>query len=819
MRRPVIRFGSAALCLSLLAACSAPLAAEDGRPSASIRPPLADRFDPRLANVDDAPNFRRHVMPLLGRLGCNGRSCHGSFQGQGGFRLSMFGYDFAADHTALTAGEKPRVDRKVPAASLILNKPTSDDDHGGGQRFTKQGWEYRVLRTWIERGAKNDGADAGQLAGLEITPAEIVWPRAGLEQTLRVVARWSDGSREDVTCLARFSSNDDGVATVDATGLVAGRGKGDTHVIVCYDAAVASVPVTVPVSDRIGPRYPQVATTTPVDELVVAKLRKLGILPAERCTDEEFLRRASLDIAGSLPTPDEVLAFVADPSSDKRARKIDELLERPAYAVWWSTKLCDQTGLNAPLFLGGTEFAKTVEELWWKWMLRRVQENAPYDQIVAGIVLGTSRKPGQSYDDYVLEQSSYVRKQNQVDFAAQPWMPIFWFRENLAQPDDKALAFAYTFLCVRLECAQCHKHPFDQWSQQDFKQFAAVFERVSKGLAPDAKEAHERLKERLGVPQMKNAAERRAKYREWAEQGQAVPWLEVFVAAPKPLAPGQTPIRPKLLGGPELELGASADPREPLMTWLRSRDNPYFARSFVNRVWAHYFGRGIVHPADDFNLGNPPSNAPLLDYLASGFIEHGYDMKWLHRQITRSDAYQRSWRTNDTNRGDEKNFARALVRRMHAEVAVDAMWQATAGSSALATAHARVDGRRIGVQATADLARTEYPLAVFGKPLRTVNCDCEREQDTSLLQAIFVRNDQDLVAMLGRADGWLKTLPRDADHESLIRDAYLRALSREPRPDELARCRRHLAQASSAAEGLADVLWALLNTHEFITNH
>lgn len=801
---------------------------------AEILPPVNVRIGRAPAEGAEAEvlNFQRHIVPLLGRLGCNGRNCHGSFQGQGGFRLSMFGYDFTADHQALSGGSRPRVDVREPSRSLILNKPTSDDDHGGGRRFEPGGWECRVLRSWIESGANEDSQRAGLLVRLEISPAEINFASAGETKPLQAIAVWSDGTREDVTCLTRFSSNDDGVAQVAPEGVVKAKGAGDTHIIASYDNAVTSTSVLLPVHRRNDAPYPDIPDATPIDQRIVAKVRKLGIVPSDLCSDEDFVRRASLDIAGTLPTAEQARAFVADMSPVKRQRKIDELLDSPAYSLWWSTKFCDVTGLNAPLYLGTTEFGPIVGEQWRSWVERKFRENVQYDKIVEGMVVAISRPAGQAYRDYALAQSAYLRNQNPDDFTARETMPHFWFRGNLATSDDKALAFAYSFLGVRLDCAQCHKHPFDRWSQHDFKQFAALFDRVRWGVSPECKEDYDELREELGVPRMKNAAERRQSYWRWAREGKAVPWPEVFIAAAeddqsgkgkrKQLA-GAAECRPKLLGGAEIDVDSVEDPRRLLMDWLRQRDNPYFARAFVNRVWSHYFGRGIVEPADDLNLANPPSNGELLNYLADAFVDHGYDMKWLHREITNSRAYQMSWIANETNRDDERHFSHARIRRLPAEVAVDAMLLATAHSRRAATFLTDTKDRRIGVQAAADHSRTEFALAVFGKPLRTANCDCEREQEPSLAQALFVHNDQDMFALLDRGDGWLAELQKDGSilngQEALVREAYLRTLARQPDEEELARSLRHLSQSDDVLDRLRDLLWALLNTQEFITNH
>ncbi|MEX2026795.1 MAG: DUF1549 domain-containing protein, partial [Pirellulaceae bacterium] len=411
--------------------------------------PVSQRFAGE--HTAERPDFQRHIVPLLGTLGCNGRACHGSFQGQGGFRLSLFGNDFAADHEALAGGDEPRVDVKSPEGSLAILKPTAGVDHEGGQRVEPGSWQHRLLVAWIKAGANPMPADAAEFVALDIEPAEILVSSPGEIVPLKVVARWSDGSREDVTPLCRFQTSDESVATVDGSGKVSAVGRGDAHIVVFYDNGVVPVPTIFPVSDLAGARYPEVETPTKIDELVVAKLRKLGIVPAEICTDEEFLRRASLDLTGTLPLPDEVKAFVADKSHDKRGQKIEELLTRPTYAAWWATKLGDWTGNGEGAGpVGGEQgLRRRYSELWHRWFYRRLEENVPYDKIAAGIVLATSRRPDQTYEEFCAEMSSYFRQENPADFADHPTVPWFWSRGALGPPEEKARAFAYSFLGVR----------------------------------------------------------------------------------------------------------------------------------------------------------------------------------------------------------------------------------------------------------------------------------------------------------------------------------------------------------------------------------
>lgn len=801
--------------------------------AADAVPPADQRFAE--STGQESPHFQRHVLPLLGRLGCNGRSCHGSFQGQGGFRLSLFGYDYAADHLALTGGDEPRANVTSPGESLILHKPTHEDEHGGGERMQPGSWPYHLLRRWIESGAAGVKDGDAHLARLTIDPAELLFTTSGERTALRIVAHWSDGSVEDVTPLCRYQTNDESIAVVDEEGIVTCKGPGDTHVVVFYDSGVAVVPVLRRVSDQAGKDYPPVATPTRIDELVVAKLRKLGIVPSEVCSDTEFLRRVSLDMTGTLPTPQEVEAFVADINPSKRAAKIDELLERPTYAARWTTKLCDITG-NSPRHFQDQAPPEEYARHWYEWIFRRVVQNVPYDELVEGIVLGRSRPADQSYQEYIEQQSAYYRAEGPAEFTARETMPYYWAKQNLRLPEERALNFSYAFLGVRIECAQCHKHPFDRWTQDDFQSFTALFDRVGYGVAPADRRTWQQMIVALG--DRGNQAQRERARLERAQRGEIVPWQEVFLSEPSTrvekgrVVKAAVPITPRVLGDEAVALAADADPRQALMDWMRRKDNPYFARVFVNRVWAEYFGVGIIHPPDDMNLANPPSNAALLDYLANGFVDRGFDMKWLHREIAGSLAYQRSLASNETNRLDERNFSRAVARRLPAEVLLDAINQATADSAALARAATNIEERAIGPKGGAYVGRYglgSYASTVFGRSPRDANCDCSTSNEPNLLQAIYLHNDKDVLAALERKSGWLAEVSAalakasrggpGVERDDLIREAFLRALSREPSSRENELATLHFDQVGEAREALHELLWALLNTREFVTNH
>jgi hypothetical protein len=925
----------------------------------------------------ESPSFRRHVIPLMSRAGCSGRECHGAFSGQGGFQLSLFGYDFEKDHLEIIKDEEdgPRIDLAHPAKSLVLTKPSLDDGekHKGKKIFEKGSWEYNLILRWIADGAKIDVKETGEFDRLEVLPRELQFKKVGDKVQLKVFAHWKDGTVEDVTQITRFRTNDESVADVSPAGLVTCKEKGDTHVVAFYDNGVHPVPAMLPIGNPGS--YPQVKARTKVDELVLEKLKKTGIVPSPVCDDDDFLRRASLDVTGTLPTPAEIETFLADTRPDKRARKIEELLERPGYAAWWATKLSDFTGNNPRqirnvLQGGGRNLNTEVSRQWYEWLRKRVADNVPYNQIAAGIALATSRtSPEQSYEEMAREMSSYFRKENPADFAARPNMPWFWARNNVQKSEEKALAFAHTFLGVRIECAQCHKHPFDQWTKNDFEQFQAFFAPIGYGENREKDAAGKmtartlraeidgKIKEMAAAAMMEGATpkpespaatetpkaptvapvpektpeERRkeaqmlAKLRQEQQKraqgetdrrlaaGEPVPWSELFSdlkrtaaradAKRRDLKGGSRVITPKLLGGQEVSLGSFADPRQPLMEWMQGKENPYFAKAFVNRVWAGYFHRGLVEPADDLNLANPPTIGPLFDYLAEGFVQRGYDMKWLHREILNSDTYQRSWQPNETNKLDEKNFSRAVIRRMPAELVYDSLKMATANSTDLPKFPFAIQERSIGpvgnfaAQGGGGRQSEGYALAIFGKPARETNCDCERVTDPTLLQTLFTRNDQTVLAMLDAGNGWIPELRKAAslrqgensaeairaklqrarekaasiktpqkpaadasaealaeyeresrkfsagqaelnariaemekalaaasvpppkfDVDAIIREVFLRTVSRPPTASEEQQAREDIRAAASPVEGIRDLLWALLNTREFLVN-
>ena len=740
------------------------------------------------------PSFDRHVMPMIGKVGCNNRACHGSFQGQAGFRLSLFGHDPKMDHDELTVdeGNGPRISLKAPENSLLLLKPTLKEPHDGGERFKKDSWTYHLLLNWVKNGANRDAADAPKLTKVEVFPPAMQLlkpPATNAEQQLLIVATFSDGSQEDVTPLTIFSTNDETVAEVNEAGLVQSVGYGDTAIVATYAGVVITTQVIVPFPQKAP--FPDFAANNSVDKFVATKLQKMGIHPSDLCSDEVFLRRVFLDLIGTLPTAKEAHAFLDSKEADKRSKLIAQLLERPEYAIYWATKFSDWTGND-------NRFTPQPREksgwLWYDWLHHKLANNVPYDELVAGIVTATTRE-GRSVEETVAEfqaiKANVDKGFDEGVYAARKTNDIFWQKATNRNANTVALQTAYAFLGVRLECAQCHKHPFDRWTQNDFQSFTAFFSVVSTGVPKD-------------VPKDVNGKVAKNGYK----------FNEVFIDLKRSKA------KPKLLGGDMVAVEEGSDPRVALMNWMRSPDNNYFARAIANRLWGHYFGVGIVDPVDDLNAANPPSNPELLNWLAQDFIEHKFDLKHLHSTILNSRTYQLSWEPNESNQLDERNFSHALLRRMPAEVVLDAINQITGATDSYGN-NAPKGTRAIGL-APSRLrgGGPEYALSVFGRPLRTQLCDCERSGETGLAQAMYLLNDTDINTKIASDKGQLAGLLKDfSDDGALIEELFLSTLSRYPTAEEKKRALDFVGQASNRAAVMHDMMWSLINVREFIFVH
>eukprot|EP00913_Durusdinium_trenchii_P005685 g5303.t1 len=741
-------------------------------------------------------DFERHVVGLMGQLGCNAGACHGSFQGKGGFRLSLFGYSSDFDYKSLTRDHfGRRISTARPSESLLLRKPTMQTAHEGGRRMKTGSWQYRVIHRWIADGAKRTPG-SGAVAELRLLPENLTLSDRSPKQ-LRVVARFTDGAEEDVTPFCTFRIQNDAVAVASAEGVVTAGVPGDTGVIAEYRGHFATTRAIVPVPESSRLPWPDIHPAGAIDDDVFAKLRRLGITPSPNCSDTDFLRRLALDTIGRIPTPDEVRRFVNDKRPDKRARAIEAFLADPMHAALWATRLSDITGNEIDALPGSRDLQPKYAAMWHNWLRARIANNTPYDEIVKGILTTTSRG-NMPIAGWITKRAKLLRTARgsfRNGYSRQPALDLYWKRPAGRLAEISAAAF----MGVRIECAQCHKHPFDRWTQTDYRAFVNIFARMRYGSSPELRAAMvDRLDERRRLraagkalppplPRLQEAfLSRNANWEKDPETG--------------------APLKPKALGGPEFS--PTGDARRDLFAWLTRPGNPYFAKTFVNRVWAHYFGRGLVHPVDDFSVVNPPSHARLLDRLSRDFVRSGYDIRRLERLILNSQTYQLSSTPNQTNRWDRTNFSRAYVRGLPAEVAVDTLQTATGvrlnfgndvprGARAIEIAPSRLRSATAG-----------RLFQVFERPARKTVCDCERRGDPSVRQALFLMTDTQLLT--DASSGRLKQLlAGDLTDDAIVDELFLATFSRFPKPDERAAVRQHLKSKSDRNKAFADLFWAL----------
>jgi hypothetical protein len=703
-------------------------------------------------------HFENDILPILSRFGCNSSGCHGKAEGQSGFKLSIFGFDPPADRLALLEeGRGRRIFPAAPDESLILKKASASVPHGGGLRIQKASPEYRLLRDWIAAGAPEGDLAAPRIASIAVMPRERQM-LAREAQQLRVVARYTDGHEVDVTNHAKFQSNRDELVQVDSFGLVtAGDHPGEAAVMAAYMGAVDIFRAVVPVDVSPSRRQPAHGDKPPqhnfIDRLVDAKLVRLNIVPSPLCSDEEFLRRAFLDVIGTLPTPKEIRSFLADRHPGRRARVVKSLLRRPEYAEYWSLRWSDLLRVDRRT-LG---FKQTYD--YYSWIRDSFAENKPYDQFVRELVCA---------EGSLTETPATLLYKTDTDSG------------------KIASTISQVFLGVRIACAQCHHHPYDRWSQTDYCGMQAFFTQVA--FKPTARGE-------LLVP-LATTPTRHPRTGE-----------EVFAHA---------------LGTPNPRQSPSGDRRAILADWMTSQDNPWLANCLVNRVWAHFLGRGIVEPVDDFRLTNPPSNPELLDTLAAGFVEHHYDLHWLIETITASRTYQLSSEPNETNERDDQNYSRALLRRLDAEVLLDAICQTT-GVGEKFRGIPR-GGRAIDLW---DNESPHYFLKLFGRPVRVTACECERSVDPSVSQVLHVLNSPNIHAKLSDAGGRIAQLvERFPDNAALASEIYLTFYGRRPSADERRAAVEYLktgdevkAHTTDRRKAAEDLAWSLMNTVEFLFNH
>lgn len=775
----------------------------------------------------EAADFERHVMGLFSKAGCNNGSCHGSFQGKGGFRLSLFGYDPAKDAATLTREVMGRrIDLVDPEKSLLLLKATGSVPHEGGVRITKGSWQYQILLDWISTGARRQ-ANSGAVVELTLSAPEYLVAPLGVSQQLKVTARFQDGSAEDVTAFCDFKIQDDAVAEITPLGRITASRPGDTGLVVSYRGVIRAVRVLVPAQLPPGTQFPESRSSGFIDREVSAKLRLLNMIPSGPASDAEFLRRITIDTTAALPSPDEVRAFLADTSPNKREKKIDELLAHPLHAALWATKLSDVTGNNTDALEQPNPSKPRRSQMWHDWLRKRVHDNVPYDQIVHDILTATSRE-GLTGEEWIEKQKKLddeLQKGWESSYADRKTLDLFWRRQQQVPIDQWGEKVAAAFLGVRLECAQCHKHPTDRWTQVDYRAFANAFQQVAFGASPEMKSALDAIN-----------AERRSAGK---QNNQFNQMRELFLARIPEPNPRQRPnpnnrnprvfrhpetnepLPPKALGGPTLPIAKDKDAREGLWEWMRSPENPYFARSFVNRVWAQYFGVGLVEPVDDFSQANPPTNARLLELLAKDFIDHNFDIRRLERTILQSEAYQRSSSANLTNKFDKNNFARGYVRPMMAEAVVDVLNCALGVEEQWNNNEAPKGRKMVEIGASRlNNGNVAYALRIFGRPARTTACDCERSLDPALPQTLYRMTDPGLMQKMGSPNNRLASLMREQlSDDEVLDELFLACLTRFPSEKERAAFVRHRSRSGNRASAFHDTLWALINTREFILNH
>ena len=708
-------------------------------------------------------DFAAEVVPIFTKGGCNAGNCHGKASGMNGLKLSLLGFDPTMDYESLVReGRGRRVFPASPGESLLLKKATARVPHGGGRKVVPDSPEYRTIARWIAQGALAQGGKAPALTAIEVSPPIRVVDRGGRQQ-LRVEAKYDDGSTQDVTRLARYTSNTGELATVDERGLLrALDGVGEASVMVRFGGKVSVARALVPLGGGASTAA-MPASDNLVDKHVFAKLRALGIPASEACDDGEFLRRAMLDICGILPKPAEVVGFRADTDPEKRTRLVDRLVDRPEYAdlfaMKWSAILRNKRLNNNVLNQQNNAAFDPATFALHGWIRQSIAQNKPYVKFVAEILSAKG------------------------DAATNP--PVVLFRPSVRQTGDEIVDdTAQLFLGLRIQCARCHHHPFERWSQDDYYGFAAFFARV--GMKPSSDPRTPRV------------------------------FVKAAGTARNPTS--MKSYQPKSLDGPILDkLGRLDDPRQALADWMGRPDNPFFAKALVNRYWKHFFGRGLVEPEDDMRVSNPPTDPELMDALADDFIKSGYDLKRLVKLLASSRAYDRSSLPTGLNAKDRQSYARYYPRRLSAEVLLDALNEVIGTTEKFASLPK-------GFRATQlpDEGFNSYFLDIFGRPKRESVCECERISEANLSQRLHLLNSAEIEAKLGdgsnRITRWLADKRPEAEKlDELYRACFARVATDDERDVCLAHLRKK-AEEGKARQGVEDLVWSLVNSKDFLFN-
>lgn len=702
-------------------------------------------------------NFLRDVDPILNKVGCTNGTCHGAAKGKNGFKLSLRGYDPQFDYEALLydLGGR-RFNRADPGRSLMLTKPTQQVPHGGGLRFEINSDYYKTIYSWIAQGVPFGDPAVDSVGKIEVEPKEIFMDKPGGSVGLKIVATFRDGSKRDVTRETNIDSNVPDVATVGAKADITGARIGEANLLVRYQGVLASVPVTV-LNPAPGFAWKQLTQNNYVDQFIDAKLQKLKIQPSPMVDDAGFLRRVSLDLTGQLPDPNEVRAFVADPtpSKVKRGKLIDKLIGSPAFVDHWTLKWGDLLQANRKYL--GEKGVYAFDE----WIHESFAANKPYDKMVREILSSM----GSSYEN-----------------------PAANFFRVTREPKPTMEKTTQVFLGVRMVCAQCHDHPFERWTQNQYYEMSAFYSTL--GIRPGYEVGEEIIYNQRQDFDMKHPKDGR-------------------VMKPAFIVPANF--------GSSGPVPTDSHRRMALAEWVTAKDNPFFAKSTVNRVWSYFFGRGIIEPVDDIRASNPPSNPALLDAMTKDFVDHGFNLRQLMRTITNSRTYQASLATNEWNANDIDNFSHAVPRRLSAEELMDAL-----------TLAAGV--RPVFPETPPDTNAEQLPdphvgkdgfLDLFGRPSRESSCECERRSDLSLPQALNLVNGKTISDAVADGNGRIaKAILSGRPDRDVLEELYLASFSRVPTPAELASGLKYLESGARGRTALAqDLLWALVNSKPFLYNY
>jgi hypothetical protein len=711
-------------------------------------------MDVTVQDTDQAPewSFANEIVPIFTKAGCNTGGCHGSPSGRGTFRLSLFGYEPDYDYDMITKDKNGvRINKNQPSGSLLLAKATMKVPHGGGPRF-KEGSEFHGrIMDWLKAGAPKQPEFDARLSRIEIYPQDWTFTKPGEKQQILVLAVRDDGTTQDVTDYARYSSNEDVTVDVTEDGLMSSLARGETSIMVRYLGGVGIVRVKVPRDPVPAAAFANFVPANYIDQAVLTKLKEVRIPPSDLASDAEFLRRAFIDTIGIVPTMEEARAFLDNKDPQKRQKLVDALLERPEFVDYWTLKWSDLLRNNSQV-----KENKGLQ-VFYRWIKESIKQNKPYDQFVREMLLAS----GSGF------RNGPVNFYNTGDFGNE--YPLFLASQT-----------SQVFLGVRIDCARCHNHPFEAWSQMDYYGFAAFFARTRLKNGP---EENERI---------------------------FYPAVDGEVRHPRL----NTVIQPKFLGGDIASFGVDEDRREKATAWITSPSNPWFKRSIANRLWNNFFGRGVVHPVDDYRLTNPASNEKLLDAMAEKVVAYKFNLKSLMRDILNSRTYQASSVFNEGNKGDRIYASHALPRKIYAEVLLDAVTLATGA------------GRRYGpyerAVAIADNRVGDGTgfLELFGRAPRNVACECERTEETNVTMVLNLLNGSAVSTRISDGNGRVAQAVRaKKPPKEIIEEFYLAALARRPNEKEAAAAQKLLSKAPSLQEGAEDLMWGLLNMKEFMFNH